>query len=72
MAKPLVVGQGPVRVIALHGWFGSSGAWDGFASVVDKRSFTYVFPDYRGYGARKHESAACGFGVSPERKMTTG
>ncbi len=55
MAKPIIVGQGPNRVIALHGWFGSGNAWRHFADVVDGRNFTYVFPDYRGYGSRMDE-----------------
>ena len=55
VAKPIIVGQGPNRVIALHGWFGSSNAWRHFADVVDVRNFTYVFPDYRGYGSRMDE-----------------
>jgi len=56
VAKPIIVGQGPIRVIAMHGWFGSASAWRPFAEVVDTRNFTYVFPDYRGYGTRVAET----------------
>ena len=47
------VGHGEHKVLALHGWFGSGGAWGAFAAHVDGASFEYAFPDYRGYGARK-------------------
>lgn len=50
------VGSGEHIVIALHGWFGSSGAWTAFESHLDRERFTYVFPDYRGYGDRRGES----------------
>ena len=53
---PFTVGHGPIRVIALHGWFGSGRAWKPFAEVVDAARFTYVFPDYRGYGDRMQEA----------------
>jgi pimeloyl-ACP methyl ester carboxylesterase len=47
----LKVGAGPIHVLALHGWFGCARAWGAFADVIDTSSFTYVFMDYRGYGA---------------------
>lgn len=53
MAYPMIVGQGPIHVIVLHGWFGSASAWQTFADVVDRERFTYAFMDYRGYGARR-------------------
>ncbi|HWH26300.1 MAG TPA: alpha/beta hydrolase [Pseudolysinimonas sp.] len=53
---PLVVGTGPVRVIALHGWYGFSGGWGEFPTYIDTDEFSYVFADYRGYGRRKTES----------------
>nr|WP_316644356.1 alpha/beta hydrolase [uncultured Roseateles sp.] len=56
MSKPIIVGHGPVRVIALHGWFGSADAWKPLADVLDVQRFTYVFPDHRGYGKRMAEA----------------
>jgi pimeloyl-ACP methyl ester carboxylesterase len=55
MAIPeLVVGEGPVKVIALNGWFGSAGAgWGGYPELVDGSKYSVAFLDYRGYGARK-------------------
>lgn len=51
-ARTLVIGSGPVRVLALHGWFGSGGAWKPFIDQLDPRRFTVACMDYRGYGAR--------------------
>jgi pimeloyl-ACP methyl ester carboxylesterase len=53
--EPSVVGDGPIRVLALHGWFGSAAAWASFADLVDTEQFSYAFMDCRGYGTRKHE-----------------
>lgn len=48
-----VVGSGPRKVLCLHGWFGSSAGWGPLVDVLDTKTFTYVFMDYRGYGAAK-------------------
>ncbi|GHF48221.1 alpha/beta hydrolase [Amycolatopsis bartoniae] len=50
-----VVGTGGHIVFVLHGWFGSGRAWDNLIPHLDAERFTYVFPDYRGYGARRGE-----------------
>jgi len=50
------VGSGDRQVIALPGWFGSARGWGPFPDHLDGTTFTYVFPDYRGYGARKGEA----------------
>ncbi|MFJ6674726.1 alpha/beta fold hydrolase [Actinosynnema sp. NPDC091369] len=47
------VGEGDHAVIALHGWFGSATAWQSITPYLDRAAFSYFFPDYRGYGARK-------------------
>lgn len=47
------VGSGPVKVIALHGWFGSAEGWGMLPDLVDGDTYTYAFMDYRGYGARR-------------------
>lgn len=56
MAYPMIVGHGPIHVIVLHGWFGSAGAWQAYADVLDRERFTYAFMDYRGYGSRRAET----------------
>lgn len=48
------IGNGPIKVIALHGWFGSAAGWGPFAHVLDEKRFTYAFMDYRGYGGSKN------------------
>jgi pimeloyl-ACP methyl ester carboxylesterase len=50
------IGDGEHAVIALHGWFGSAAAWRVLHPHLDTRRFRYVFPDYRGYGARIDEA----------------
>lgn len=53
--RTTVVGTGPRRVLALHGWFGSATGWGALPELVDPDRFSYAFPDYRGYGARRGE-----------------
>lgn len=45
-----VHGSGPHRVVALHGWFGDRSSFQKVQPYLDGDAFTYVFPDYRGYG----------------------
>ncbi|WP_306215752.1 alpha/beta fold hydrolase [Actinoplanes sp. RD1] len=52
------VGSGPVRVLALHGWFGSARGWGFLPELVDRERQTWAFPDYRGYGYRKGVAGA--------------
>jgi pimeloyl-ACP methyl ester carboxylesterase len=47
------VGTGEHVVFVLHGWFGSAKAWASFTPHLGREEFSYVFPDYRGYGDRK-------------------
>lgn len=56
VTTPPVVGTGPNRVLALHGWFGSSEGWGHFLDYVDREKFSYALVDYRGYGRRKDET----------------
>jgi pimeloyl-ACP methyl ester carboxylesterase len=51
-----IVGRGPIRVLALHGWFGSAGGWGMLPQLIDQDAYTYAFLDYRGYGARLSET----------------
>lgn len=47
------VGSGEHPVIGLHGWFGSAQAWRPLWPHLDGATFSYAFPEYRGYGARR-------------------
>ncbi|MFI7597982.1 alpha/beta fold hydrolase [Actinoplanes sp. NPDC049681] len=47
------VGRGPRKVLALHGWFGSSRGWGQLPQLIDGERFTWAFPDHRGYGDRR-------------------
>jgi pimeloyl-ACP methyl ester carboxylesterase len=51
-----VIGRGPTKVIALHGWFGSATGWGMLPQLIDQDAYTYAFLDYRGYGARLNET----------------
>jgi pimeloyl-ACP methyl ester carboxylesterase len=55
-SSKIVVGSGATRVIALHGWFGSSSGWGMVPELIDPDVFSWAFPDYRGYGSRRGES----------------
>ncbi|MFF5444106.1 alpha/beta fold hydrolase [Streptomyces sp. NPDC012888] len=46
------IGRGPVRVIVLHDWFGTSANWGSVLDYLDPERFSYAFLDYRGYGDR--------------------
>ncbi|MFG1609629.1 alpha/beta fold hydrolase [Actinoplanes sp. NPDC049265] len=50
------VGNGPRRVVALHGWFGSARGWGWLPELIDTERFSYAFLDYRGYGDRRDET----------------
>jgi pimeloyl-ACP methyl ester carboxylesterase len=47
------IGQGPNKVLVLHGWFGDHGIWKPTCELLDTERFTYAFVDYRGYGASR-------------------
>jgi pimeloyl-ACP methyl ester carboxylesterase len=50
------VGSGPIKVIALHGWFGSARGWGMLPDLVDPAAYSWAFLDYRGYGERRDEA----------------
>lgn len=52
----VLLGHGPVRVVALHGWFGCATGWGTLPDLIDEDKYTYAFVDYRGYGARRADS----------------
>jgi pimeloyl-ACP methyl ester carboxylesterase len=45
-----IVGDGPVKTMVLHGWFGDHTVWSPTFPLLDVARFTYAFVDYRGYG----------------------
>ncbi|WEV28075.1 alpha/beta hydrolase [Streptomyces sp. 71268] len=45
-----VIGEGPHRVVAVHGWFADRSAYTALLPHLDRQAFTYVLPDLRGYG----------------------
>jgi pimeloyl-ACP methyl ester carboxylesterase len=47
------LGNGPRRVIALHGWFGDHHAFGPIWPYLDQARFSYAFMDYRGYGGSR-------------------
>ncbi|WFB09787.1 alpha/beta hydrolase [Streptomyces sp. LX-29] len=53
-----VVGDGPHPVIAVHGWFSDRAAYAAVLPHVDRRAFTYVLPDLRGYGEARDIAGA--------------
>ncbi|MEX1663166.1 alpha/beta fold hydrolase [Thioclava sp. 15-R06ZXC-3] len=47
------IGHGPLKVLALHGWFGDQTMLDPMKLALNTEAFTYVCPSYRGYGASR-------------------
>jgi pimeloyl-ACP methyl ester carboxylesterase len=50
-----LIGAGPTKVIALHGWFGAATGWGMLPDLIDHLAYSWAFLDYRGYGARRDE-----------------
>jgi pimeloyl-ACP methyl ester carboxylesterase len=44
------VGSGAAKVIWAHSWLAGHEAYDGMLPLLDTERFTWVFPDFRGYG----------------------
>lgn len=55
--SPTLVGTGPTKVIAVHGWFGGADGWGLLPSLVDTDAHTVAFFDLRGYGTRQGEAS---------------
>lgn len=53
-----LVGHGPIKVIALHGWLGSGSGWGMLPELIDVDTYSYALFDYRGYGRRMDERSA--------------
>ena len=47
------VGSGPVKVIAAHSWLVDHQTFAPMFPYLDGDAYTFVFPDYRGYGKSK-------------------
>lgn len=45
-----IIGKGAIKVVVLHGWFGSHTVFTPLFHLLDTQTFTYLFVDYRGYG----------------------
>lgn len=48
-----VWGNGPEKVIVLHGWLADYSVFEPMFPALDTETFTYAFIDYRGYGLSK-------------------
>ena len=44
------IGDGPSKVVVLHGWFGDHRAYAQMFDDLDTKRFSYAFADIRGYG----------------------
>ncbi len=51
-------GHGPIKVIALHGWFGDETTFSPLFRALDPDQFHWVSPALRGYGASRHLQGA--------------
>ncbi|VAW05776.1 hypothetical protein MNBD_ALPHA07-1242 [hydrothermal vent metagenome] len=45
-----ITGNGPVRLLMLHGWLSDQGIYDGIMPWFDPAKYTVARMDYRGYG----------------------
>jgi pimeloyl-ACP methyl ester carboxylesterase len=51
-------GVGASRIVGFHGWFGPENSWAGIDRWLDPLLFSWVFPDLRGYGRRRHDAGS--------------
>ncbi|MFI0235248.1 alpha/beta fold hydrolase [Streptomyces sp. NPDC016845] len=51
-------GDGPHKVLAVHGWFADRSAWAPVVADLDRVSFEYALVDLRGYGEAKDTPGA--------------
>ncbi|MGW7269954.1 alpha/beta fold hydrolase [Streptomyces sp. NPDC054864] len=54
-----LLGDGPHKVIAVHGWFADRSAYAPVLADLDLASFQYAVVDLRGYGEAKDAAGAC-------------
>ena len=50
------IGDGPVRVVVIPGWFGDHRAFEAMFDFLDVKRFSYAFIDIRGYGDSRDEA----------------
>lgn len=48
-------GNGPVRAVLIHGWFGDAHDFDAMLAAIDPEIFSFACIEFRGYGERKGE-----------------
>jgi pimeloyl-ACP methyl ester carboxylesterase len=46
-------GNGPIKVLVLHDWFCDPTSWEGVLPYLSLERFTYLFPNFRGYGSSR-------------------
>ncbi|WP_448189424.1 alpha/beta fold hydrolase [Azospirillum sp. sgz301742] len=46
-------GEGPEAILVMHEWMGDHTNYNGLLPFLDRKAFTYVFADLRGYGWSK-------------------
>src|ERR1700732_1189252 len=50
------IGNGPAKVVVIHGWFWDHRVFAPMFDSLDAAAFTYAFIDIRGYGNSRHVS----------------
>jgi pimeloyl-ACP methyl ester carboxylesterase len=55
MVEDYRYGNGPVRAILIHNWFGDAHDFDAMFAAVDPEAFSFACLEFRGYGSRKGE-----------------
>src|ERR1700730_5802649 len=50
------IGNGPAKVVVIHGWFWDLRVFTPMFDSLDAAAFTYAFIDIRGYGNSRHVS----------------
>ena len=53
-----IEGNGPHRVLVLHGWALDSGVWFASRALTDLSRFTYAYLDFPGYGVNRSKPPA--------------
>jgi len=48
------IGNGPTKVVVIHGWFWDHRVFAPIFDCLDTVSYTYAFVDIRGYGNSRH------------------
>jgi pimeloyl-ACP methyl ester carboxylesterase len=60
------IGNGPTRVVVIHGWFWDHRVFTPIFDCLDTASTTYAFVDIRGYGNSRHVSGEYSIGEVAE------